>query len=1034
MTDPRDAQTTPFWLTLVTASKGYVTKKFTADPVTGAPVRDRSRKLSIPSGRVDVLAVPGLEGLQNLLARVSKKQCLVHGVPRNAQAGDSLTLVTQDKYTGASGTVARTLDSFYYPDGPRLVMFDYDPWDKAPARVESAAQLIDLLATVILPLADVGHLATISTSSAIRDKHSKEFLIPPSGMHIYFLLTGDVGRFRDILRTRLWNAGFGYVRLATPNAQTGVAAMLERSIIDLTVFSPERVDFVAGADIDRSAPFFQDRPAPVLHPGIVLDADALPDLTADEQVGYEQRVAAAKEAMRPEQTAIIREKVRATHPDAEDAFVAAEVHARATAAENGALAPDHLLHFENGKVLAVKDLKAQGKPLDRKRLADPLEPTYGPDQATFFWEKGNWVIVSHSHGVTKSYRLQIAPPRPPTPHKSTASEQHTTSPSPLKERFRIDADGVWFTPPPDKEGNTPPDLWVCGPLRIVAATRDEQSDNHGHLLEFSDRHGHPQQWAMPLSLLEDAREYRKVLRCLGLKMNGNAKQALQTYLDVTHAEQLALCVDRVGWHKEVYVLPGETIGNQGTERIVLQSLDQTAEGYRQGGDLEGWRREVSALCIGNSRLLVAVSAGFAAPLLSLLGEESGGMHFRGSSSEGKTTTLLVAATVWGEPGRLERWRTTANALEGVALAHNDNLLCLDELKEVEPREAGAVAYMLANGTGKRRGHPEGGTRPRLTWRLLFLSTGEMNLEQHIAEAGQRSYAGQEVRLVDLPADAGAGYGMFEDLHGAESSKEFVEGLRAAVHRHYGYAGRALVAALAKDLAGDTALVQALCHGFVQRFLPEGASGQAYRVAKRFALIGTAGEIATAAGITGWPEGAARDAAHRCFREWIRQRGGVGNMEEERALAQVRVFFERYGEARFKPWTMGDGQTCERCRGSGRVEYSHKNGECFDCHGTGTIGEDTEPNRPVYDRAGFRRATEDDRTEFYVLPEVFKQEITKGLDALWVARLLVQRGLMHTDEKAGKFQVTRRLPGMGGKRVYHMKPEILGEAKAEEPSV
>ena len=92
------------------------------------------------------------------------------------------------------------------------------------------------------------------------------------------------------------------------------------------------------------------------------------------------------------------------------------------------------------------------------------------------------------------------------------------------------------------------------------------------------------------------------------------------------------------------------------------------------------------------------------------------MHFRGVSSEGKTTALRVAATVWGEPGRLERWRTTANALEGVALAHNDNLLCLDELKELDPRQAGGVAYMLA---GKRRGQPHRGTRPRLTWRPPF---------------------------------------------------------------------------------------------------------------------------------------------------------------------------------------------------------------------------------------------------------------------------------------------------------------------------
>src|SRR4029453_14062513 len=221
----------------------------------------------------------------------------------------------------------------------------------------------------------------------------------------------------------------------------------------------------------------------------------------------------------------------------------------------------------------------------------------------------------------------------------------------------------------------------------------------------------------------------------------------------------------------------------------------------------------------NSRLLVAVSTGFAAPLLALLGEESGGLHYKGQSSEGKTTALLCAATVWGEPGRLERWRTTANALEGVALAHNDNLLCLDELKELDAREAGGVAYMLANGAGKRRGQPHGGTRPWLTWRLVLLSTGETSLEHHIADTGQRIQAGQEVRLVDVPADAGTGLGMFEDLHGAESSKAFADQLREATPRHYGHAGRAFVAALSQDRPENLTNAQRLRDSFLQQHVP-----------------------------------------------------------------------------------------------------------------------------------------------------------------------------------------------------------------------
>ena len=400
---------------------------------------------------------------------------------------------------------------------------------------------------------------------------------------------------------------------------------------------------------------------------------------------------------------------------------------------------------------------------------------------------------------------------------------------------------------------------------------------------------------------------------------------LQLYLEVYHAEARARCVDRVGWYEGAYVLPNEVIGDAGEERLVLQTLDHKSEGYRQAGTLEGWQQEIAAPCVGNSRLLVGVSTGFAATFLALLDEESGGLHFRGDSSEGKTTTLLVAATVWGEPGRLERWRSTANGLEGVALAHNHNLLCLDELKEIDPREAGGVAYMLANGTGKRRGQPHGGTRPRLTWRLLFLSHRRNVPGTAYRRGWPADHAGQEVRLVDVPADAGAGYGLFEDLHGAEGSKAFADQLREATTRNYGHAGRAFVTALCQDRVENVTTAQQLRDGFVAQQVPDGASGQVYRVAQRFGLIGAAGELATAARITGWPKGAALEAAARCFHDWLRQRGGVGNAEETRTLSQVRLFFERYGEARFKPWTLGDGDTCERCHGTGRSSTAIRTG-------------------------------------------------------------------------------------------------------------
>ena len=103
------------------------------------------------------------------------------------------------------------------------------------------------------------------------------------------------------------------------------------------------------------------------------------------------------------------------------------------------------------------------------------------------------------------------------------------------------------------------------------------------------------------------------------------------------------------------------------------------------------------------------------------------------------------------------------------------------LSQVDPREAGEIAYMLANGSGKARASKNGAARSRHEWRLLFLSAGEIGLAQHIRDAGKKAKAGQTVRLVDIPADAGQGFGIFDTLHGFTSGAALSKILIDAAH-------------------------------------------------------------------------------------------------------------------------------------------------------------------------------------------------------------------------------------------------------------
>lgn len=64
---------------------------------------------------------------------------------------------------------------------------------------------------------------------------------------------------------------------------------------------------------------------------------------------------------------------------------------------------------------------------------------------------------------------------------------------------------------------------------------------------------------------------------------------------------------------------------------------------------------------------------------------------------------------------------------------------------------------MANGKGKGRSTTTGHNRTAKTWRIIFLSNGEESLQNFMAQAGQKTNAGIEVRVAHIDADAGQGF-------------------------------------------------------------------------------------------------------------------------------------------------------------------------------------------------------------------------------------------------------------------------------------
>lgn len=438
------------------------------------------------------------------------------------------------------------------------------------------------------------------------------------------------------------------------------------------------------------------------------------------------------------------------------------------------------------------------------------------------------------------------------------------------------------------------------------------------------------------------------------------------------------------------------------ERIILQTAAPLDHAYRQSGTLTSWSDNVARYAAGNSRLVLAISAAFAGPLLHPTGSESGGFHFRGASSSGKTTALIVGGSAWGGGGvrgYVRTWRATANGLESVAALHCDTLLCLDEMGQVDGREVGQIAYMLSNGQGKTRAGRGGEGRTPAEWRVMFLSSGEIGLSDKMSEdgRGQRAAAGQQVRVVDILADAGTGLGLFETLHGFPDADAFARHLKAAANEHYGVAAPDFVQFIVNDYNGCAETALSYQREFVAEHCPAGADGQVSRVAARFGLVAAAGEMATAFGVVPWQPGEATASALRCYRAWLDVRGGIEPTEEKHGIAAVRRFIELHGSSRFE--AMG-----------GLVR-------------TDNAGAPIEARVP--NRAGFRRQDGNGGIEYLILPEVWRTEVCAGLDAVAVAKTLNKHGLLIG--KDGKLQDQARLPGFSKPvRHYHLTAGILSD--------
>lgn len=274
----------------------------------------------------------------------------------------------------------------------------------------------------------------------------------------------------------------------------------------------------------------------------------------------------------------------------------------------------------------------------------------------------------------------------------------------------------------------------------------------------------------------------------GISVTSENARALVRYLSyVDDRNRAQIPIERIsthiGWVGEkefVPYAPGISYGG-------MESLRQMFDTIQPHGSYELWLDEAKRIRAeaGSVPARLALAASFASPMLIKLGALCFMVHlWSARSGSGKTVTLELAASVWGNPDvgyYVKSLKATTVAIEQMAVFCKHLPLPLDELQTIQTQDKfDEIIYMLCEGHGKERGSRNGGLRATPSWRNITITNGEMPI------IGDNSKAGSVNRVIEI-----------------EGQQDFLSDPQRTAHAvqaNYGHAGRAFIEQLPEHLA------------------------------------------------------------------------------------------------------------------------------------------------------------------------------------------------------------------------------------------
>ena len=146
------------------------------------------------------------------------------------------------------------------------------------------------------------------------------------------------------------------------------------------------------------------------------------------------------------------------------------------------------------------------------------------------------------------------------------------------------------------------------------------------------------------------------------------------------------------------------------------------------GSYDTWLEHVTELR-ENINIRLMLSASFASVLIEKVGALPFVLHLWGTTGFGKTVSLMIASSIWGNPemGCLTRsMNATANSIVRTSAFLYSIPFCADEMQQIKDRWGNYDNFIMfvCEGIDRGKAKARGGVEDQKTWRNAFIFTGE----------------------------------------------------------------------------------------------------------------------------------------------------------------------------------------------------------------------------------------------------------------------------------------------------------------------